>query len=683
MFPKRLLAIGLVTAAVFTHAGVLRAQWVQTNGPEGGFITSLAANNSAIFAGTQGHGVYLSTDHGISWRTYRNSLTNAVITSLAASESSIFAGTVYSGFYRSTDNGVTWDSINNSYVTALSINGSNVYAGADIGAIESTDDGASWTPIEIGSTGTILAFGFMGNYLFVSTGYSGGGMYRSSDDGASWSKVDTGLTNLSVSSLLVDGNYLFAGTGNGGVFRSSDSGATWDSASNGLFGLGVWIDALASTGSTIFAATHGGIFLSTNDGDFWEQTDPDIFSSNAILVDGTNLLTNGASGIFRSTDGGQNWSESNKGFDNTQVRALTVNGPSVFAAAFNDGVFVTGDSGKNWTSQSAGLESSIDYSSFAKVGSKLFVATFDQTVFRSTDSGKSWNPTAPVSAIVLATSGDTLYGGDNGIVRSPEYGTYWDTIDNDLTAILSLAADGPNIYAGTAFGTLLRSTDYGADWSSASGLPGEGIPAISITDSNANPPSLLAGTYVGMYRSTNNGASWSVADGSLTNLAIQTFATYGSNIFAGTTGGVLLSTNGGTSWKNVSDGLIDSDVYSLAIDGSELFAGTDHSGVWRRPLSDFGISSVAQSPAASPEIQNYPNPFSQSTTISFSSESPGYADVRVVNLLGVSVARLYSGELSAGEHTFTWDASGFAPGMYECVVRMNGEVRRIALSHLP
>jgi hypothetical protein len=35
-------------------------------------------------------------------------------------------------------------------------------------------------------------------------------------------------------------------------------------------------------------------------------------------------------------------------------------------------------------------------------------------------------------------------------------------------------------------------------------------------------------------------------------------------------------------------------------------------------------------------------------------------------------SHLYSGELAAGEHSFTWSDPGICNGMYECLVRMNG-----------
>jgi hypothetical protein len=61
------------------------------------------------------------------------------------------------------------------------------------------------------------------------------------------------------------------------------------------------------------------------------------------------------------------------------------------------------------------------------------------------------------------------------------------------------------------------------------------------------------------------------------------------------------------------------------------------------------------------------------------------SDVSIVNLLGVEVARIFSGELAAGEHTFTWDAQAGSPprrtprGMYECLIRMNGRVETLTV----
>ncbi len=76
----------------------------------------------------------------------------------------------------------------------------------------------------------------------------------------------------------------------------------------------------------------------------------------------------------------------------------------------------------------------------------------------------------------------------------------------------------------------------------------------------------------------------------------------------------------------------------------------------------------------------YPNPFAQSTQITFNSQTAGYADVSIINLLGVEVARLFSGELGAGEHSFMWsNPTGLPDGVYECLVRMNGSVETLPM----
>jgi hypothetical protein len=60
--------------------------------------------------------------------------------------------------------------------------------------------------------------------------------------------------------------------------------------------------------------------------------------------------------------------------------------------------------------------------------------------------------------------------------------------------------------------------------------------------------------------------------------------------------------------------------------------------------------------------------------------SANYADISIVNQLGVEVAHLFSGELDAGEHSFTWSTPpGLSDGVYDCVVRMNGEVQRVGI----
>ncbi len=93
------------------------------------------------------------------------------------------------------------------------------------------------------------------------------------------------------------------------------------------------------------------------------------------------------------------------------------------------------------------------------------------------------------------------------------------------------------------------------------------------------------------------------------------------------------------------------------------------------------FSGVTDPTTSDRALHIYPNPFSQSTQITFTSQAAGYAEVTIVNTLGVEVARLFSGELGAGNHSFTWDAGKNASvtGTYECLVRMNGQVETLPI----
>jgi hypothetical protein len=83
------------------------------------------------------------------------------------------------------------------------------------------------------------------------------------------------------------------------------------------------------------------------------------------------------------------------------------------------------------------------------------------------------------------------------------------------------------------------------------------------------------------------------------------------------------------------------------------------------------------------KIQSYPNPFSESTEIIFTTETGVFATVSIFNLLGTELANLFSGELDAGEHCFTWNNVPDLPdGAYECLIRINGQATVLPLVHI-
>ncbi len=62
--------------------------------------------------------------------------------------------------------------------------------------------------------------------------------------------------------------------------------------------------------------------------------------------------------------------------------------------------------------------------------------------------------------------------------------------------------------------------------------------------------------------------------------------------------------------------------------------------------------------------QNYPNPFNPTTTINYSIQKDGNVSLKVYNTLGQQVAELINGNMKAGQHQVTFDASKFVSGIY-------------------
>ncbi len=174
--------------------------------------------------------------------------------------------------------------------------------------------------------------------------------------------------------------------------------------------------------------------------------------------------------------------------------------------------------------------------------------------------------------------------------------------------------------------------------------------------------------------STNDGDNWLKVNTGLTNSFVACLAVTsatnvmgGATLFAGTENGVFVSGNSGASWTQINSGLTKTDILSSTICGANIFIGTRSGGVWRRSLDDIS-TSIPREPDGPPVqfylAQNYPNPFNPVTTISFVIPSRSSVMLKVFDILGKEVETIVNGELSAGNHSYRWDASDFSSGVY-------------------
>src|ERR1035438_3323604 len=111
-----------------------------------------------------------------------------------------------------------------------------------------------------------------------------------------WEQTNGPSGGTTHSLAINSSGYIFAGTYYGGVFLSTNNGTSWTAVNNGLTGSGLTVNALAVSGTNIFAGTNSGVYLSTNNGSNWTQinngyskTSPYVLSL-AINSDGDVLL---------------------------------------------------------------------------------------------------------------------------------------------------------------------------------------------------------------------------------------------------------------------------------------------------------------------------------------------------------------------------------------------------------
>jgi hypothetical protein len=212
----------------------------------------------------------------------------------------------------------------------------------------------------------------------------------------------------------------------------------------------------------------------------------------------------------------------------------------------------------------------------------------------------------------------------------------------------------------------------------------------------------LTGKSAGIYRSSNNGTSWTAVNTGLPDLLVlylfgpspssnlYWFAVSDTVIFACTNNGYLyprfdsivdsifVSKNNGENWSYFKSGLPDNlKINRLSANSTYLFAATSE-GVWQEPLSEVtGINT--QKPQQ--DVSNrdnfkifFPSSTNQNATIEFSLLQSMPVAAKIYNLSGKEIATLVNKNLGAGEHSFSWNTKNVAAGCYTVKMQVGSNV---------
>ena len=284
-----------------------------------------------------------------------------------------------------------------------------------------------------------------------------------------------------------------------------------------------------------------------------------------------------------------------------KVRTFLVNGTTVLAGTSSTGVWSSADNGTTWTQINTGL-TFLDVKALAGSGSTLYAGTNGGGIFRSIDNGTTWTTlnTGLTNPVInaFAISGTDVFAATNGNGVLKLTGTTWAPVNTGISTsarVYSLFANGSDLWAGGELiinntHHIFRSSDKGATWVATGGTDTSkaASPSEFVYSFAVNGTTLLAATFDGVYRSTNNGTNWTLLDG-IPIRAANILSVSAANAFYvsgsaqdGSSYGVSVSTDNGNTWRASSYGL--PGAIPLTVNGTNLFAGSSLGGVSISPV---------------------------------------------------------------------------------------------------
>ena len=601
--------------------------WTQTNGPYGGTITALHATPEGIlFAGTNGGGIFRSTDGGETWapaseglRVYENNML-PVIFALAQKGNTLYAGTGGDLFY-STDGGDSWQQLTHFQrdrgILGVAIIGDTLYIGrvTEESIFFSNDNGKSWTQIDGGLTGrlgpSLIA---SGTTLFAQMPRH---VFRLKAGEKSWTKLaiedpwKKAPAESDIAAFAVSGEVVYAATADGELFRSTDMGSWWKSIKHEA--MHDFDGELAALGNTVFYigsnSANGRVFHSTDAGNSWTMYNSNLTNQSilSITVLSEKILYVGTSnGVFRSRDGGESWTKINTGIVNTQIENLVFFRNALYTVT-DDGIVKSADGGNSWVPVNQGLIAS-DGGTLTVSGGKLYAATNETNVrwnpstagvYRLTDDGNSWLPiqTKMQSAKDrlytvdrLIVSGETFYvvgqmGQGTRLYRWRVGEDLWTQLrTQDFLSWGTLAVSGKTVYISAVRGKLFRSVDEGDTWTEVSQNLPNWDQEIGAYDLAFIGETIYAKAGSGGGRSTDGGETWTSIVAGLPGGYIEIQIVDGTMLYGTSSHGIFRLTQGSDSWERIAP--MQHNIMSLAYDGTTFYIGANAEGIFRLSLDE-------------------------------------------------------------------------------------------------
>jgi len=424
---------------------------------------------------------------------------NAIV---APDNSNILAVGDNGKFLRSNNGGQTWSRTTNGAVNYKSVSaiGGQAWVGGSDGKVYKTGMGVSAiTGYSTGAANSINGVSFGTSLVGYACG-DNGSIYKSTDGGLTWAVKNTGVANVKYNAISFKdaSNGIVAGN-NGTAYMTNNGGDTWQPLVTGTTRNLLAVKFLTAT---CYIAGEWGVML-FYDGSLTltpinSRTRSDIRSITG--TSNTDVHVAGGGGFIRNN---KNGSSAFLNFETNPMMANLVgisysDANTGFAcSSLNDAIIKTTDGGTSWA-LTAGAQVAITWvsklSGSSGIGNNLCLnphnrdvlyVVYGKTIYRSGNRGENWATIGTVAA-------------SSGTV-SAAHSFYVSPLD---TNIMMCAIEG------TPTDVVVRSTNYGATWTTVLGInfSNYGMPL----ENDQNNPNLwyYAPDGGGFWKSTNNGANF-------------------------------------------------------------------------------------------------------------------------------------------------------------------------------
>lgn len=642
---SQLVLIALCMLALVSSLPARAQTWTPI-GPDGGTVTAIVVHPTdprLVWAGTNGGGVFKSTNGGRAWSPAGEGLSSPFVNALVIDPKdpdTLYAEVGYptlaTEISKSNDGGATWHPASSGLPPARCCGFSQwlgwlaidpvrpniLYTGTSNGIYKTVDGGASWfrSTRGVGNrfTTALAVDPSSPDTLYVGARHS---IWKSVNGGSTWTNSGNGMSGR-VQAFAIDPRRtrtLYAAT-DVGLFKSTDAGASWQRLDVGPSFSNV--NALAidpGATSTLYAGTGAGAFKSIDGGATWQPLGQAPGPMGILTISpsaphilfggsGMNFFNNAVPGVFKSADAGAHWATYRRGMTASLVLELATSpaAPAVlYAGTAGQGVLRSDGGGARWQTVNAGLSSLYVYAlAVDPRDPRTAYVSVANNLFKTTDGGATWVPhtqgltesggaTATVFSLAIhpQNSSILLAGGDGRVFKSSDGGASWRVVQDGFdSAVIDLefAPSSPStVYASTVapivtppiYPVFLQSSDGGDTWSVTSSPDLQSLEALAVDPRDASTLYAAGGGL--LYKSTDGAATWTWFLGpSDTWIADLVFSPEGI-LYAGTYKGVFEVSEGGARWTPINQGLVNREIIELAASPGALYASTRGGGVYR------------------------------------------------------------------------------------------------------